>query len=142
MYLSEASAYYRKKGKTLLNVLEDLYEKYGYYKEDQVSIVLEGMAGAARISRMMEALRADSPKEFGKVAVREVIDYKDGYQDIDKSNVLKYILEDESWFSVRPSGTEPKIKLYIYVKGASEESALNEVAAIKEDILAKLYSVE
>lgn len=142
MYLSEASAYYRKKGKTLLNVLEDLYEKYGYYKEDQVSIVLEGMAGAARISRMMEALRADSPKEFGKVAVKEVIDYKDGYQDIDKSNVLKYILEDESWFSVRPSGTEPKIKLYIYVKGASEEAALNEVAMIKEDILAKLYSVE
>ena len=104
--------------------------------------MLEGMAGAARISRMMEALRADSPKEFGKVAVKEVIDYKDGYQDIDKSNVLKYILEDESWFSVRPSGTEPKIKLYIYVKGASEEAALNEVAVIKEDILAKLYSVE
>ena len=139
----------------------DIYKKYGYYKEDQVSIVLEGMAGAARISRMMEALRADSPKEFGKVAVKEVIDYKDGYQDIDKSNVLKYILEDESWFSVRPSGTEPKIKiyyttlgkdlaeaeaekikLYIYVKGASEEAALNEVAVIKEDILAKLYSVE
>ena len=67
---------------------------------------------------------------------------KEVIKKIDKSNVLKYILEDESWFSVRPSGTEPKIKLYIYVKGASEEAALNEVAVIKEDILAKLYSVE
>ena len=142
MCLCEVAAWCKKMGITVWDQMLRLYEKYGYYKEDQVSIVLEGMAGAARISRMMEALRADSPKEFGKVAVKEVIDYKDGYQDIDKSNVLKYILEDESWFSVRPSGTEPKIKLYIYVKGASEEAALNEVAVIKEDILAKLYSVE
>ncbi|HCR82713.1 phospho-sugar mutase [Muricomes intestini] len=142
MFVCEAAAFYRKQGKTLLQVLQELYEKYGYYKEEQVSIVLEGIAGAKRIGRMLEAFRTAPLAEFGGMKVEEVIDYQNGYKDISKSNVLKFVLENETWFSVRPSGTEPKVKLYFYTKGESEGTALAAIERVKEDVLKQLNHVQ
>lgn len=142
MLVCEAAAFYKKQGKTLLQVLHELYGKYGYYKEEQISVVLEGIAGAKRIGRMMEAFRKNAAAEFGGMKVEEVIDYRNGYKDISKSNVLKFVLENETWFSVRPSGTEPKVKLYFYTKGENESAALAAVKKVKEDVLKKLNQVQ
>ena len=114
MLIAEMAAWYRKKGQTLSDALEQLYQKYGYFAEDQVSIVLKGQEGAARIGRIMDAFRLGSPQSFGRFEVAETIDYLHGYQDIPASNVLRYTMKDGSWFALRPSGTEPKIKFYYY----------------------------
>ncbi|CUX36455.1 phospho-sugar mutase [Clostridium sp. C105KSO13] len=142
MFVCEAAAFYKKQGKTLIQVLHELYEKYGYYKEEQISVVLEGTAGAKRIGRMMEAFRANRSTKFGGMKVEEVIDYQNGYKDISKSNVLKFVLENETWFSVRPSGTEPKVKLYFYTKGENESTALAVIKRVKEDVLKQLNQVQ
>lgn len=142
MCICEMAAYYKKKGMTLLQVLEALYQKYGYYREEQVSLILEGIPGAERIQRMMVEFRAMDPKEFGGYAVEERIDYKDGYQDIEPSNVLKFKLKGGSWFAIRPSGTEPKLKLYIYSKEETEEKADAAVKKIKEDLLERLNRIK
>ena len=114
MLIAEMAAWYRKKGQTLSDALEQLYQKYGYFAEDQVSIVLKGQEGAARIGRIMDAFRLGRPQSFGRFEVAETIDYLHGYQDIPASNVLRYTMTDGSWFALRPSGTEPKIKFYYY----------------------------
>jgi phosphoglucomutase len=142
MFVCEAAAFYKKQGKTLYQVLYELYEQYGYYKEEQISLILEGNAGAKRIDRMMEAFRTEHFTGFGTLKVKEVIDYRDGYKDIGRSNVLKFILEDETWFAVRPSGTEPKMKLYFYAKGKTEKSAEAFIQSVKEDVLSKLNKIE
>ncbi|MBA4699177.1 MAG: phospho-sugar mutase [Ruminococcus sp.] len=142
MFVCEAAAFYKKQQKTLLQVLYELYEQYGYYKEEQVSLVLEGIAGARRIERMMEAFRTGDYSEFGGFKVEEVIDYQKGYKDISKSNVLKFVLENEIWFSVRPSGTEPKVKLYFYAKGETEEEAVTFIQKVKADVWGRLNQVQ
>ena len=142
MMLVELAAFYKKQGKSVIDVLEDIYIKYGYHKEHLMSIVLEGIEGAERIQRMMKFFRESSFNEFANLKVKEVIDFKNGYKNIGASNVLIYHLEDGSWFAVRPSGTEPKIKLYIYCVDKKEEVAENKVQQIKEDVLEKLYSVK
>ena len=142
MLIAEAAAYYRKQGKTLWMVLQELYAKYGFYAEDEPNLVLEGLDGAARIGRMMAAVRANPPKEVAGFAVTKLIDYKDGYEDIEPSNVLRFYLENNSWFAVRPSGTEPKIKFYFYTKQNSREEALAVNARIREDILNIVNAVE
>ena len=123
MLVAEAAAYYRKQGKTLWNVLQELYEKYGFYAEDEPNLVLEGIAGAERIKRMMVSIRNNLPTEVAGYKVEKVIDYLHGYEDIPASNVLRFYLDNDSWFAVRPSGTEPKIKFYYGVKGNSMEDA-------------------
>ena len=119
MALCEAACYYKSKGKTLWDAMEDIYKKYGYYKETQVSIVLEGAEGAEKIKEMMTNMR-NTP--INKIGDYKVLEFKDIEKDIDKdmvtgeikstglpkSNVLYYELEDDSWCCVRPSGTEPK----------------------------------
>ncbi|WP_036729964.1 phospho-sugar mutase [Peptoniphilus mikwangii] len=142
MMIVEMASYYKKMGKNLVDVLYEIYEKYGYFKEHLMSIVLDGMEGKERILRMMKFFRESGFKEFAGLKVKEEIDYKNGYKDVGKSNVLIYHLEDGSWFAVRPSGTEPKIKLYIYAKDVAEDVAENKVGEIKEDVLSKLYSVK
>jgi len=127
MLLAEAAAYYRKKGKTLERVLEEIYEDYGAFAEGQRSVVLEGLEGAARIERMMESLRKEPPAAAAGIRVERIVDYSDGHRDIPPSNVLRYFLADGSWFAVRPSGTEPKIKLLLLfvrrgpARGSSEK---------------------
>ncbi len=143
MALCEAACYYQSKGKTLWDAMQDIYEKYGYYKEAQVSIVREGPQGAQEIKDMMTKMRNSEIKKIGNY---QVLTFKDIEKDIVKdmktgeitktglptSNVLYYALEDNSWCCVRPSGTEPKIKLYMGVKGSSNEDADKKLKELRE----------
>ena len=142
MLVAEAAAYYRKQGKTLWNVLQELYEKYGFYAEDEPNLVLEGIAGAERIKRMMVSIRNNLPTEVAGYKVEKVIDYLHGYEDIPASNVLRFYLDNDSWFAVRPSGTEPKIKFYFYTKQSSREEAIAVNAKIKEAVLDIVNAIE
>jgi len=153
MMLCEAAAYYKKQGKTLIEVLEDTYEEFGYYKENLISLVLEGVEGSKRIVRMMETYRKEYPTEIAGEKLVAFSDFRDGCEidlrtnitsksEIPSSNVLKFVLEDGSWYAVRPSGTEPKIKLYMYSKGASAKEAEEKLSALKNVIFSKLQSVE
>ena len=146
MSLCEAAAYYRAQGITLWDQMNNIYEKYGYYKEDQVSIVLEGSEGAEKIKEMMTNMRN---KDIEKVGNYKVLTFKDIDRDfvkdmvtgeesktgLPKSNVLYYALENDAWCAVRPSGTEPKIKLYFGVKGQCEECAISELENLKEEMV-------
>ncbi len=142
MLVTEAAAYYRKQGKTLFNVLQELYEKYGYYSEDEPNLILEGIPGAERIKRMMTYVRNNLPTEVAGIKVSKVIDYIDGYEDIPASNVLRFFLENGSWFAIRPSGTEPKIKFYFYSDQDSREKSLKVNRQIKEAVMEMVNKVE
>ncbi len=142
MLLCEAAAYYKKQGKTLLDIRQELFQKYGYYKEKQISLILEGIEGQKRIARMMEGYRSKYVTQFGEAKVDEAIDYLNGYKDIPSSNVLKFKLDDGSWFAVRPSGTEPKIKLYIYTKAPTDQQATDNIALIEKLVLARLDEIK
>ncbi len=134
MALCEAACYYKAQGKTLWDQMIDIYEKYGYYKEEQVSIVLEGIEGAEKIQQMMTNMRNTPLNQIGEYKVIKFKDIERNYikdmvtgeefcTELPKSNVLYYELENNSWCCIRPSGTEPKIKMYMGIKGASEEEA-------------------
>ncbi len=142
--ICEAAAYYKNNGETLYQHMIKLYEKYGWYKEKQISIVLKGADGAEKIKTMMENLRNKKVEKIANWEVNEVRDYqthkivkRDGSEletDLPTSNVLYYDLSDNSWFAVRPSGTEPKIKLYIGVKGSSEQEANEQLAELSNEV--------
>jgi phosphoglucomutase len=153
MMLCEAAAYYKKHGKNLVEVLDDIYTEFGYYREKQISLVLEGIEGSGRISRMMEVYRHEYPSEIKGAKLVEFVDYKTGKalntvtgevrdSEIPASNVLQFTLSDGSWYSVRPSGTEPKIKLYLYSKAESLKEAEDKITVMKDAVLSKLQSVE
>ena len=142
MLVAEAAAFYRKQGKTLWDVLQEIYAKYGYFAEDEPNLVLEGIPGAQRIKRMMSWIRENHPTELAGSRVVKVIDYKDGYEDIPAQNAIKFFLENGSWFAIRPSGTEPKIKFYIYSNQDSREKALAVNRQLKDEILAMINAVE
>ena len=145
MALCEAACYYKTQGKTLWDQMQEIYKKYGYYKETQVSIVLEGSEGAEKIKQIMNDMRSASPEKIGSAKVLKFKDFdRDVQKDLvtgettttglSKSNVLYYELEDDGWCCIRPSGTEPKIKLYIGVKDESEEKAINKMEESKEEL--------
>ncbi len=142
MLIAEAAAYYAKQGKTLLQVLDGLYEKYGWYCEDEPNLVLKGIEGSRRIGRMMAYIRENPPGQAGGLPVIKTVDYKDGYEDIAPSNVLRFWLEDGSWFAVRPSGTEPKIKFYFYTRGESAQKARQSGQAVREDFMNLVNAVK
>ena len=142
MLVAEAAAYYKKQGKSLFDVLQEIYEKYGYYAEDEPNLILEGIEGSKRISRMMSSVRNNLPKEVAGIKVDKVVDYINGYEDIPASNVLRFYLEDGSWFAIRPSGTEPKIKFYFYTKQDSKQKALDTNKNIKDAIMEIVNAVE
>ena len=142
MLVAEAAAYYKKQGKTLWDVLLEIYAKYGYFAEDEPNIILEGIPGAQRIQRMMKWIRNNLPTSVSGKKVDKIIDYINGYEDIPAQNAIRFFLEDGSWFAIRPSGTEPKIKFYFYSKGNSYEDALEKNRTIKKEILQLLNSVE
>ena len=149
MALCEAAAYYKSKGLTLWDQMINIYEKYGYYKEGQISIVLEGAEGAEKIKSMMTAMREKYIDRIGDYKVLTFKDYdKNIVKDMEtgkitetglpKSNVLYYELENNSWCCVRPSGTEPKIKLYMGIKGNSMDDAnekLNDLQQAMETLV-------
>jgi len=132
--IAEMALYYKTKGKNLAQALHDLFEKYGYYKENLISITMEGKDGQEQIAAMITNLRENMPQEVNGVKIATSEDYKlskrvnnlEGTSEeiyLPKSNVLKFILEDKSWFVIRPSGTEPKVKIYASVVGANMEDA-------------------
>ncbi len=142
MSLCEAAAYYKAQGITLWEQMNNIYEKYGYYKEDQVSIVLEGSEGAEKIKEMMTNMRNKDVSEIGKYKVltfkdidrdyvKDMVTGEESKTGLPKSNVLYYALENNAWCCVRPSGTEPKIKLYFGVKGKCEKCATEELEELK-----------
>ena len=149
MTLCEAAAYYKTQGKTLWDAMIDMYEKYGYYKDDVKAITLKGIEGLEKIQTILETLRADAPKEIGGYKVLKVRDYKkDTITDLadgkvtptglPASNVLYYELEDDAWVCVRPSGTEPKVKFYYGIKGTSLEEADANSESLGKQVLAMI----
>lgn len=142
MLVAEAAAYYRKQGKTLWDVLNEIYQKYGCFAEDEPNIVLEGIEGAERIGRMMKWIRENEPTEIAGVKVSRIIDYINGFDDIPPQNCLRFFLENDSWFAIRPSGTEPKIKFYFYSCQDTLEKAKQVNTAIKDAVLAMINKVE
>ncbi|MGY0373382.1 phospho-sugar mutase [Clostridium sp. JNZ J1-5] len=142
MLLCEAAAYYKTQNKTLIDVLNETYEKHGYYKEKQISLVLEGVDGKARIDRMMKTYRKSYPKKIGNMDLDNFIDFLEGYGDIPSSDVLKFYLSGGSWYAVRPSGTEPKIKIYLYTKASTSDEADKNLKIMEEIIMGNLNSIE
>ena len=145
MCLCEVAAWCKKKGITVWDQMLKLYEKYGYFKETQYAITLKGIDGSKQIAEMMDKLRSNPPKNFGELKVRELRDYEAGVtKDMEtgaerstglpKSNVLYFDLTNDSWCCARPSGTEPKIKFYMGVKGTSLEDAQAKVEQLTEDL--------
>lgn len=142
LMLAEAACYYKEKGKTLVDVLYDLYAELGYYEESQTSLKLEGQAGAQRIQEILATLRKTNVEAINKVKVTRFEDYKEckiienGKEEeltgFTKSDVLKYYLEDGSWIAIRPSGTEPKCKFYYCVKGSSLQDAHDKTLAYQQ----------
>ncbi len=134
MMLCEVASFYKNQGKTIWDAMIDIYNKYGYYKEGQYSITMKGIEGAKEITALMDKLRSNPPKQFGKWKVLEFRDYKSGETldiatgtkgstGLPESNVLYFELDNDSWCCARPSGTEPKIKFYMGVKGTSLDDA-------------------
>ncbi|MGN1167383.1 MAG: phospho-sugar mutase [Lachnospiraceae bacterium] len=152
MALCEAAAYYKTQGKTLWDAMVDMYEKYGYYKDDIKSITLKGIEGLQKIQEILETLRKNPPAEVGGYKVLKARDYlADTIKDtqtgevtstgLPSSNVLYYDLTDDAWLCVRPSGTEPKVKFYYGIKGTSLEDADEKSAKLGEEVLAMIDSM-
>lgn len=142
MIIVEMAAYYKSMGKSLLEVLEEVYQEFGYFREKQISIVLEGVEGQQRIKRMMEDIRHQPVESIGNMMLQKTVDFLRDDTDAGRSNVLKYYLDDGSWYAIRPSGTEPKIKLYIYSKGKTRVEAEDKVALIEKVVRHRMESVE
>jgi len=138
LLICEAAAYYKSQGKTLYDVLLELYAEYGTYLEQLESRTLKGKDGVEKIAGIMNDWRTNPPSSVAGVAVSQVLDYKNGLDGLPKENVLKFLLADGSWFCLRPSGTEPKIKVYFAVRGnglGEAEAALKRlVAAVMERV--------
>lgn len=141
MLLCEIASFYKTQGMTLWDAIIEMYQKYGYYREGQIQVVLEGADGAEKIQEMMKKMRNNPPQKIGKYSVLKIMDCSIGVEkdlitgeektlDLPKSNVLRYTFENDCWCAVRPSGTEPKIKFYMGVKAES--------LAMAEDDLEKL----
>ena len=146
MFAAEMALYYKTKGLSVYDALMELYSQYGYYKEDLVSIELVGREGQEKISNAIEYLRHSSLDSVDNVKIITKLDYKLSTESdlvkkiekvikLPKSNVLKFLLEDGSWFVVRPSGTEPKMKIYLSVKGSSLQDSEEKLEVFKEKIM-------
>ena len=144
LVVAELAAYYRSRGLTLADGIEEIYKEYGYYAEKTISVTLSGVDGAEQIKAIMSKFRDNAPKEFNATAITVTEDFKaqtatDSDDNVTKlttppSDVLKYTLTDGSWIAVRPSGTEPKIKFYIAVVGNSSQDAQAKIAKIEAEI--------
>lgn len=149
MALCEAAAYYKTKGMTLWDALVELYDRYGYYKDDVQAVTMKGIEGLEKIQQIMNTLRTNTPTQVGEYKVLSARDYKlDTIKDLitgevkptglPSSNVLYYDLSDNAWLCVRPSGTEPKVKFYYGIVGTSLEDANAKSAALGKEVLAMI----
>lgn len=152
MLICELAAYYKARGLTLYEGLQELYKKYGVYKETIESITLKGIEGIANMTKIMDTLRNNYPKEIADVRVVEARDYaadkvvnlvtgEEGTTGLPNSNVLYFVLENGTWFCVRPSGTEPKIKVYFGSSASDEKEADDRISAAKDGIMAIVDNV-
>ena len=146
MAICEAACYYKKEKLTLCDIMNEMYEKYGYYKEDLIFFILKGSEGLKKITTTMNKLRNTKLKNIGKYKIitssdylnREKVQLETGKKEkiqLPISNVLYYELEDNAWFCIRPSGTEPKIKIYVGIKGNNIDNANEKLADLKKEIL-------
>lgn len=138
LLIAEAAAYYKRQGKTLYDVLLELYETYGYYFESLESRTLKGLDGVRKIQGIMEDWRTAPPAEVAGVKVERVLDYLPGLDGLPPENVLKFMLADGSWFCLRPSGTEPKIKVYFAVRRSKREEAEAALARLTAEVMARV----
>ena len=139
--ISEMAAYYYSKGMSLYEGLISLYEKYGFFKEKTISITLKGIEGLAKIKDIISYFRENEVSSMGDFKVIDMKDYSKGVDGLPKADVLKFFLEDGSWVAIRPSGTEPKLKFYIAVKGIDENEATNKLNNINKYIDATVNSL-
>ena len=129
--LFEAAAYYARRGMTLLDAINALYDEFGYYQIGLSSYTYEGESGMAKMASLMDSLRKDPPTEIAGLEVTETIDYAQGIGDLPKANVLRFNLKGGSKAMARPSGTEPKIKFYYSAKAPTVEEADQLAKAMK-----------
>lgn len=134
LLIAEMAAYYNDKGMTLYDAMENLYEKYGYFKEQVISVSFEGLEGMEKIKNIMISLRNDTPKTLGGFPVTKVIDYKEGVEGLPSADVLRFELSDDTTLFIRPSGTEPKIKGYIMVKTPTNIESEEKLKLYKEEL--------
>ena len=139
LLISEMAAYYYDKNMTLYEGLQEVYKKYGYYREELQSITLKGIDGMEQIKSIMNTFRTSNIEEIAGIKVAELKDYSQGIDNLPKSDVLKFILEDNSWIAVRPSGTEPKIKFYYGCNGAEKEVVDNKLEEIMKYVNDMVY---
>lgn len=138
MLIAEACAYYKSKGLSLYDVLQKLYQQHGYFLEKLESRTMKGKDGVERIQGIMADWRANPPVEINGAKVVEVLDYSKGLDGLPKENVLKYVLSDNSWFCLRPSGTEPKIKVYFAVCGKTGEESKTQLAGLVQAVMQRV----
>ena len=134
MLTAEMTAYYLEKGQTLFEVLEDIYDRYGYRSNSLASYEFDGEAGFHKMVGIMNEFRTHSPSSFASIPVKAMKDYLPGIDGLPSSDVIKYFLEDGSTLVLRPSGTEPKIKIYFSIVGKDNQDIKNKKAAMKEQI--------
>lgn len=153
MMLAEAAGYYKTQGKTLLDVIFELFEKHGYAWENTKSFVSEGMEGQARIQRIMKEYRKNYPTSISNMKLKEYIDYSKSLSTdiasgetspvaVEKTNAVKFIFEDGSWYALRPSGTEPKLKIYFSAEGSSLEEVNDKLKQMDEKVLSIFHSID
>ncbi len=141
LLISEAAAYYKSQGKTLYDVLLELYAQYGTYLEKLESRTLKGKDGVEKIGAIMNDWRNAPPQEIAGVRVSQMLDYSQGLDGLPAENVLKFLLEDNSWFCLRPSGTEPKIKVYFAVRGQGLVEASASLQKLAASVMARVDSL-
>jgi phosphoglucomutase len=135
LLICEAAAFYKSQGKTLYDVLQEIYSTFGYFQERLASRTLKGKDGLEKIHQIMGVWRSQPLESVNGIAVEQVLDYSLGLNNLPKENVLKYVLKDGSWFCLRPSGTEPKLKVYFAVQGTSEQQATDAIERLMESVL-------
>ena len=143
LIVAEIAAYYRSRGLTLADGIEEIYKEYGYFAEKTISVTLSGVDGAAEIKKIMDKFRDNAPAQFNSTDIVKTEDFlaqtATSANVVEKlttppSNVLKYVLADDSWIAVRPSGTEPKIKFYIATVGSDLADAEAKITNIEKEI--------
>lgn len=137
MLICQMARYYRAQNKNLYQVMQELYAQYGYYQNKTVSLTFEGAAGAKKMSALMDSLRSDAPASFAGYAVEEVKDYKGGYLGLPDANVVEFDLAGGNKVIVRPSGTEPKIKIYLFARGETLDEAHEIIDVLANDVTVK-----
>ncbi|MBU7317578.1 phospho-sugar mutase [Paenibacillus sp. SM 69] len=138
MLICEAAAYYKSQGKTLYDVLQELYARHGYFLEKLESRTLKGKDGVEKIQSIMSDWRSAPPEVLNGLQVVKVEDFSQGLYGLPSENVLKYTLEDDSWFCLRPSGTEPKIKVYFAVRGTSAQAASEAIEQLVQTVMSRV----